>query len=68
MFFFINHIILTSCKSNPSGIGNDVSVPVRSNQKNDGCRYTDTTNENTNQGQKPLDLQVWGEANLRSIV
>jgi len=61
-------MMLTGCKSNPSGIRNDVSVPVRSNEQNDGCCHTDATNKNTNKGEKPLDLQIWGEAHLRSVV
>jgi len=59
---------LTCCKANPAGIGNDISVPVRGHQQNDGRGHTNAADENADECNEPLDLQVWSEANLRPIV
>lgn len=58
----------TRCKSDPSGIRNNISVPVTGNEKDNGRSYADAAGEYADQGQEPLGLQSGGVTDGSSVV
>ncbi len=60
--------ILTGGKSNPSGVGNNVLIPVAAAEKDNSCSDADAANKDADQWQHPFRRQVWAEADLGPVV
>lgn len=59
---------LTGRKTNPSGIGNDIPIPVTGSEQDDGSGDADATHKYADECYEPFWLQFRSEANLRPIV